>query len=150
MAGWRIGSLVANAEIIKTVLKFKSNMDSGMYKPLQMAAIKALSMGREWSKRLNSVYQERRKVVFQIMDLIDAKYEHDTAGLFVWGYIGHRTSDEVCDQLLYDGKVFITPGHIFGSNGEGYVRISLCNSLEILEESRNRVQRLVKDKIKTI
>lgn len=142
MAGWRIGALVGHRNAIDTVLKFKSNMDSGMYKPLQMAAAKALSMDESWMSSLNEIYIKRRKIAQAIMTEVGAEYEEDNAGLFVWAKVKNSTQtvEEFCDEILYGAKVFITPGHIFGKNGEGYIRISLCSSEEILTNALHRIR----------
>lgn len=143
MAGWRIGALIGHENAIKTVLKFKSNMASGMFRPLQEAAAKALSMDESWMRSLDNIYEQRKKIAHEIMDEIGAEYEDNVAGLFVWGRVG-KTSQKVsefCDEILYKAKVFITPGHIFGKNGEGYVRISLCSSEEIMNEALDRIRK---------
>ncbi len=142
MAGWRVGALVGHSNMINTVMKFKSNMDSGMYKPLQMAAAKALSMGQDWMDSLNHVYAKRKKIAQEIMNEIGGEYEENKAGMFVWAKIKNSTlnSAEFCDQILYGAKVFITPGHIFGSNGEGYVRISLCSDEKTLRSALERIR----------
>lgn len=142
MAGWRVGGLIAHENMINTVLKFKSNMDSGMYKPLQIAAAKALSMGQEWMDSLNAVYSKRKMIAQEIMSELDAEYEEGRAGLFVWAKIKGQniSASEFCDRILYNAKVFITPGHIFGSNGEGYIRISLCSDEEILSAALERIR----------
>ena len=146
MAGWRVGALVGHQNMINTVMKFKSNMDSGMYKPLQLAAAKALSMGQDWMDSLNKVYANRKKIAQEIMEEIGAEYESDKVGMFVWAKIKNSTltSAEFCDKILYDAKVFISPGHIFGSNGEGYVRISLCSDEEILRSALDRIRKNVR------
>lgn len=142
MAGWRIGAMIGNADILNTVLKFKSNMDSGMYKPLQIAAAKALSIDRSWFDELNEIYARRRKIAFEIMNALDAEYDEDSAGMFVWGKVPSFVScvENFCDDLLLKSNVFITPGHIFGSNGEGYIRVSLCNDKDILHQALDRIK----------
>ena len=143
MAGWRVGALVGHQNMINTVMKFKSNMDSGMYKPLQIAAVKALSMGQDWMDSLNKVYAKRKLIAQEIMQEIGAEYEENKVGMFVWAKISNSslTSAEFCDQILYNAKVFITPGHIFGSNGEGYVRISLCSDEDTLRSALDRIKK---------
>ncbi|MFT4533158.1 MAG: LL-diaminopimelate aminotransferase [Saprospiraceae bacterium] len=142
MAGWRVGALVGHQNMINTVMKFKSNMDSGMYKPLQLAAAKALSMGQEWMDSLNRVYASRKRIAQEIMEEIGAEYEEDKVGMFVWAKIKNSrlTSADFCDHILYNAKVFISPGHIFGSNGEGYVRISLCSDENTLRTALDRIR----------
>ncbi|WP_160069370.1 pyridoxal phosphate-dependent aminotransferase [Sphingobacterium bovisgrunnientis] len=142
MAGWRIGMLVANEARIGEILRFKSNMDSGMFLPMQLAAAKALSLDKSWYTQLNDEYSERRKTVFEIMDLLNCTYDLNQVGLFVWAQIpkGFKNSYELCDKILYDAKVFITPGGIFGTAGEQFIRISLCANNETLEKAIARIK----------
>ncbi|WP_420460631.1 pyridoxal phosphate-dependent aminotransferase [Neolewinella sp.] len=140
MAGWRVGVLAGAAAYLQTVLRFKSNMDSGMFLPVQQAATVALGLGQDWYDRLNATYRKRRTVALQIMDVLDCSYSHNQVGLFVWaktppGTDGYRT----CDRALYDYDVFITPGGIFGSAGDNYVRISLCSPVEVLQQALIRL-----------
>jgi len=158
MAGWRVGMIAGDASLIKEILKVKSQMDSGIFRPLQLAAVEALSQGDEWFSSLNKVYRERKEVVWQIFDLLGAKYDRNTAGLFVWGRITDRTMEtlglkreegvipagEVSDKILYGCGVFITPGFIFGHNGENYIRASLCAPVEKLQSALEKVRTLVK------
>jgi len=142
MAGWRIGMLVANEARIGEILRFKSNMDSGMFLPMQLAAAKALSLDKSWYTQLNEEYAERRKKVFEIMDLLNCTYDLNQVGLFVWAQIpkGFKNSYELCNKILYDAKVFITPGGIFGTAGEQFIRISLCANNETLEKAIARIK----------
>lgn len=142
MAGWRIGALIAHENAINTILKFKSNMDSGMYKPLQEAAAKALTMDETWMKSLDDIYIKRKKIAQEIMREVGAEFEENSSGLFVWAKIkdSSKSVEAFCDDILYNAKVFITPGHIFGKNGEGYIRISLCSSVEILNNALGRIK----------
>lgn len=142
MAGWRIGALIGHENAIKTILKFKSNMASGMFRPLQEAAAKALSMDESWMRSLDDIYEKRKVIAHEIMDEVGAEYEENVAGLFVWGKVKNTNLkvSEFCDKILYDSKVFITPGHIFGKNGEGYIRISLCSSEEVMNEALGRIK----------
>lgn len=135
MAGWRMGMLIASEERISQVLRFKSNMDSGMFLPLQKAAIKALSIGEEWYKNLNEVYRKRRLKVFELLDLLDCTYNKNQVGLFVWASIPKRYHDgyALSDEVLHSANVFITPGGIFGSAGNRYIRISLCSDEAVLD-----------------
>lgn len=137
MAGWRIGMLIANETRIGEILRFKSNMDSGMFLPLQLAAAKALNLDKSWYTQLNEEYAERRKKVFEIMDLLDCQYSLDQVGLFVWAQIPSTYSDcyALSDKVLYDAKVFITPGGIFGTAGEQFIRISLCANQDTLDKA---------------
>jgi len=140
MAGWRIGVLSGAPAYIDTVLKFKSNMDSGMFKPMQLAAIKALSLGSEWFTNMNRTYEDRRLLVYNLLDLLGATYQKNTSGLFVWAKVpeGFRNGIECADHYLYNHRVFITPGSIFGSQGEQYIRVSLCQKKEIIQQAIER------------
>lgn len=139
MAGWRIGMVAAEPDVIAQILKVKSQMDSGMFKPLQMAAVQALSQGPEWFEALNAEYRRRRVLAGEIFDLIGAEYDRNSAGMFLWGKVGGRGAD-VSDKLLYEAGVFITPGFIFGKNGENYIRISLCAKPEVLKKAAQRIE----------
>ncbi|MCK9628705.1 MAG: aminotransferase class I/II-fold pyridoxal phosphate-dependent enzyme [Bacteroidales bacterium] len=143
MAGFRVGMLAGESRLISYVLKVKSNMDSGMYRPLQLAAVKALSCNREWYESLNKEYIRRRDLVWQIFDATDSVYDKEQKGMFVWAKIpgNFHSSEEFSDKYLHESNVFITPGHIFGSNGEGFARISLCCNEETLLEALERVRR---------
>jgi LL-diaminopimelate aminotransferase len=137
LAGWRIGALLGNADLVKNVLRFKSNMDSGQPLPLQEAAIKALELGEDWHKNLNSIYKKRQQKAFELLDVLDCKYDKNQQGLFVWAKITNSYSDcyALSDKVLYDSKVFITPGGIFGSAGNQYVRVSLCQEVSVFEKA---------------
>lgn len=143
MAGWRIGTLCAAKERIDEVLRFKSNMDSGMFLPVQLAAAKALQLGKDWYNEVNAVYRKRREKVFELLDLLQCAYAKDQVGLFVWAKIpaGYANGFALSDEVLYGANVFITPGGIFGSAGDNYVRISLCGSIERFEEAISRIQK---------
>ena len=152
MAGWRIGMVAADSEVIAEILKVKSQMDSGMFKPLQLAAVKALANGPEWFTQLNDEYRRRRVLAGEIFDLIGAEYDHDSSGMFLWGKVkdagqredADRSPGEVLsDRLLYEAGVFITPGFIFGRNGENYVRISLCAKPQVLERAADKIRDLL-------
>ncbi len=142
MAGWRIGMLIANEMRIAEILRFKSNMDSGMFLPAQLAAAKALNLDKSWYTQLNDVYAKRREKVFEIMDLLGCEYAQNQVGLFVWAKIPNQYKDcyEICDKILYNANVFITPGGIFGTAGEEYIRISLCATESVFEEAINRIK----------
>jgi LL-diaminopimelate aminotransferase len=144
MAGWRVGMLAGRQEIISEVLRFKSNMDSGMFLPVQEAAVTALGLGKDWFKKLNDVYRRRRDKVFELLDLFACSYEKDQSGLFIWAAVPDQYADgyAMSDSFLYDGRVFITPGGIFGDNGNKYVRISLCRDVKVLEEAIGRVAKI--------
>jgi LL-diaminopimelate aminotransferase len=141
MAGWRVGMLCGAKERIEEVLRFKSNMDSGMFLPVQLAAAKALSLGKDWYDSVNAVYSERREKVFKLLDLLACKYSKSQAGMFVWARIPAKNKNgfELSDDVLYKSNVFITPGGIFGSAGEKYVRVSLCSPVEKFEEAIRRI-----------
>lgn len=142
MAGWRVGMLCGAKERIDEVLRFKSNMDSGMFLPVQLAAAKALTLGKEWQDEVNTIYRERRTKVFEMLDLLTCKYSKEQVGLFVWAKISskYKTGYELSDDVLYNANVFITPGGIFGNAGDKYIRVSLCGSVEKFEEAKNRIQ----------
>ncbi|MGC8749395.1 pyridoxal phosphate-dependent aminotransferase [Hydrotalea sp.] len=142
MAGWRVGMLCANQQFITEVLRFKSNMDSGMFLPLQMAAAKALTLGKDWFQSLNQVYVKRRKLVFDLLDMLQCVYQKNQVGLFVWAKIPSTYKDgyALSDTVLYQCNVFITPGGIFGNAGNGYIRISLCATEEKLNEAIKRIK----------
>jgi len=141
MAGWRVGMMAGAKERIDEVLRFKSNMDSGMFLPVQLAAAKALSLGKDWYHELNTVYAERRKYVFEILEKLGCSYDKSQAGMFVWAKTGADYKDgyALSDEVLYNKNVFLTPGGIFGSNGNKYVRVSLCAKKEVLQEALERI-----------
>jgi aspartate/methionine/tyrosine aminotransferase len=143
MAGWRVGMLCGAKERINEVLKFKSNMDSGMFLPLQLAAAKALELEQDWYDSINDVYRKRRKKVFELLTLLNCSFDENQAGLFVWAEIPKEYKDgfELTDKVLNDSNVFITPGGIFGSAGEKYIRVSLCATEEKLNEAINRIKK---------
>lgn len=142
MAGWRIGMLAGAPERIDEVIRFKSNMDSGMFYPMQAAAAEALDLDEEWYRSLNAVYREREVKGFELLDLIGCSYAKPQSGLFVWGRLPEGAGDcfEFSDKLLYGCGVFITPGGIFGSEGNNYIRISLCSPVEVLERAKQRIR----------
>ncbi|MCL7987188.1 aminotransferase class I/II-fold pyridoxal phosphate-dependent enzyme [Sphingobacterium sp. lm-10] len=144
MAGWRLGMLVAHPDRIDEILRFKSNMDSGMFFPLQAAAAVALSLDQSWYDELNTTYRERREKVFSIMDLLGCSYQKDQVGLFVWAKVPDEIKDAyaLTDKVLYDANVFITPGGIFGEAGSQYIRISLCATVETFDQAIGRIQTL--------
>ncbi len=141
MAGWRVGMLCGAEERINEVLRFKSNMDSGMFLPVQLAAASALELGNDWHDVLNKIYTERREKVFDLLDSIDCTYNKHQTGLFVWARIPavYETGYQLSDEVLNEAAVFITPGGIFGSQGNGYVRISLCSTAQKIAEATKRI-----------
>ncbi len=141
MAGWRIGMLCGAKNFIDDVMRFKSNMDSGMFLPLQLAAAKALTLGKAWHDAVNEIYIARREKVFRLLDLMQCTYSKEQAGLFVWAAIPVHYKDgyALSDEMLYNAGVFITPGGIFGSAGNAYIRISLCCTEEKITEAIKRI-----------
>ncbi|MBS1511447.1 MAG: aminotransferase class I/II-fold pyridoxal phosphate-dependent enzyme [Bacteroidetes bacterium] len=142
MAGWRIGVLSGAKEKIDEVLRFKSNMDSGMFLPLQLAAAKALELEQDWHDSINAIYKKRRTKVFELLALLQCGYTTDQAGMFVWAAIPTTYKDgyALSDEVLYNAHVFITPGGIFGSAGEKYVRVSLCCTEENITAAIQRIK----------
>ena len=141
MAGWRVGVLCGAKQRIDEVLRFKSNMDSGMFLPLQLAAAKALGLGKDWYDSVNEVYKARREKVYELLDVLGCLYSKQQAGMFMWAKIpvGYKDGYALSDEVLYNSNVFITPGGIFGSAGEKYIRVSLCGSVERFAEAINRI-----------
>jgi LL-diaminopimelate aminotransferase len=142
MAGWRLGMLLASSQRIQDVLRFKSNMDSGMFLPIQLAAAEALSLDQSWYQQLNEVYLERRNLVCQLFDTIGCTYQMQQVGLFVWAQVPDHYVDgyALSDALLSKARVFITPGGIFGSNGNRYVRVSLCAPVSTFQNAMERIR----------
>lgn len=145
MAGWRVGAVAGGKDYIDTILTFKSNMDSGMYKPVQYAAIEALNQPQNWHDHLNNQYQERREIAWEIMDALECKYDRSTSGLFIWGRIPEPAegAEEVSELYLHKSRVFITPGHIFGSEGNRYIRISLCADVKTLKKAKEKITQIL-------
>jgi aspartate/methionine/tyrosine aminotransferase len=145
MAGWRVGMLIAAEERVNEILRFKSNMDSGMFLPVQLAAAKALSLDKSWYDSVNQVYTERREKVYELLDTLGCAYSNQQVGMFVWAKIPATYKDgyALSDKVLYDANVFITPGGIFGSAGNNYIRVSLCGSMEKFNEAIKRVKACV-------
>ncbi|WP_456424135.1 pyridoxal phosphate-dependent aminotransferase [Lutibacter sp.] len=140
MAGWRVGMVVGASEIIKTILQVKSNMDSGMFLGIQKGAVEALKLSANWFEKQNSIYKKRRIIVWQIFDALGCTYDKNIVGLFVWAKLPKgKKAEEFTDTLLYKKEVFITPGTVFGSNGEGYIRASLCVNSTVLKEVLTRL-----------
>ena len=141
MAGWRVGMLAGAAEYLEPVVRFKSNMDSGMFKPIQEAAVKALQNPPSWYTELNDVYRARRKEVFALLDLLECSYDPHQVGMFVWAKIPNYYPDgyTLSDAILEATHVFITPGGIFGTQGNGYIRVSLCSDAKVFQEANARI-----------
>lgn len=156
MSGWRVGVIAGAAEYITEFLKVKSQMDSGTFKPVQIASIAALEQGKEWFAALNKEYRERKDLVWKLFDLLGAKYDKDTAGLFVWGKVepdnrflegtdpSKTLGERLSDKFLYEAGVFITPGFIFGRNGENYIRASVCATQPVIEDATKKIKELIK------
>ncbi|MBI4646461.1 MAG: aminotransferase class I/II-fold pyridoxal phosphate-dependent enzyme [Bacteroidia bacterium] len=141
MAGWRVGMALGKKEYIDAILQVKSNVDSGMFLPVQHGVIEAFNNSDAWHFNRNKIYIERRKYVYEIFDLLDFSYNMNQAGLFVWAKANHAVIDveKFLDEILYKAKIFITPGFIFGANGVRYARISLCSPVEVFKEALKRL-----------
>ena len=144
MPGWRMAMLASNAQFVQWVLRVKSNIDSGQFKPMQYAAVEALSAPKEWYDNMNRVYRSRRDLAGQIMHTLGCEYDEKQVGMFLWGKIpaGAEGSEAIADRVLYEANVFLTPGFIFGNLGERYIRISLCCKNETLEEALKRIKKI--------
>ena len=140
MPGWRIGMLASNKQFIEWILRVKSNMDSGMFRAMQLAAVKALEAPDSWYKQMNSVYSARKALAQAILEKAGAEVAPGQVGMFLWGKVQGK-GVEICDDVLYKAKVFITPGFIFGSNGENYIRISLCTNEQTLQKALERIEK---------
>ena len=143
MAGWRIGMVASDAEVIAQILKVKSQMDSGMFKPLQLAAVQALAQGPDWFRELNDEYHRRRILAGEIFDMLGVTYDKNSSGMFLWGKVSTADGRQLSDRILYEAGVFITPGFIFGKNGEEYVRISLCSKPQVLKQASERISKIL-------
>lgn len=140
MAGWRVGMIVGNSTLIDAVLKVKSNMDSGMFYGIQKGAVEALKNKKEWFQELNEIYRRRRNLVWKLADKLNLTYDKNAVGLFVWAKLpkGITSSEKFIDEVLYQKNIFIVPGTVFGTNGEGYVRFSLCLEEEKIQQAIDR------------
>ncbi len=139
MAGWRVGMLAGDASHLQQVLKVKSNMDSGMFYGIQKGAIAALSMPKTWFEEMNALYQERREALYTLVDLLGCSYDRKATGMFIWAQLpAGKTAEPFVDKLLHEKHIFIAPGTIFGSQGEGYIRFSLCVPLPKIEAAIKR------------
>ena len=146
MAGWRLGWVSGSEQRINEILKFKSNMDSGMFLPVQHAAIAALKLDKSCYDETNKIYAKRRVLVWKMLDLLKCEYDSAQVGMFVWAKVPKtiKSASDLSDQLLYESNVFITPGLIFGKEGENYVRISLCTNEDKLREAMSRIKKNIK------
>ncbi len=141
MAGWRVGMVSGNADKIEAILKVKSNMDSGMFQGIQRGAIAALQIADDWYDKMNAVYKERRNLIWELATLLGCSYDTTAIGMFVWAKLPEEVNAvEFIDNILYKNDIFIAPGDIFGSNGKGYIRFSLCVSKEDIKEAIKRLQ----------
>ncbi|MGI9551696.1 MAG: pyridoxal phosphate-dependent aminotransferase [Aurantibacter sp.] len=140
MAGWRVGMVLGSTDHINAILKVKSNMDSGMFYGIQKGAIEALKSSQDWFEELNAAYTKRRQLIFQLADKMNCSYDIHSVGMFVWAKLpeGSKSAEEFIDEILYDKNIFIAPGTIFGSNGEGYIRLSLCVTEDKIREAIDR------------
>ncbi len=148
MAGWRIGMLCGAKEKISEVIRFKSNMDSGIFLPLQLAAVTALELGDDWYRDVNEIYHTRREKLYRLLDLLECTYSKNQSGLFLWASIPDVYKDgyALSDDILYKAHVFLTPGGIFGSNGEKFIRVSLCSTIEKMDEAIDRIRKFINNK----
>lgn len=151
MPGWRIGMLAGNADFVQWILKVKSNIDSGMFRAMQMAAADALGAEKEWYADNNANYRKRRVLAGEIMQTLGCTYDEKQVGMFLWGRIPDicKHVEELTEEVLHKARVFITPGFIFGSNGERYIRISLCCPEERLAEALKRIKQMLSEKTNT-
>ena len=145
MAGWRIGMVAGRKEYLDYLVRFKSQMDSGMFKPMQLAAVKALEAGPEWYEGINSVYRERKVMAHALLDHLKCTYDTDQSGLFVWAKIppAENSGHSLADRILMEKRVFITPGFIFGPQGDRYVRVSLCQPGEVINSAIDRIKGVI-------
>jgi aspartate/methionine/tyrosine aminotransferase len=143
MAGWRMGILSGSKENINHVLKVKSNMDSGMFYGIQQGAIAALQQPQSWFDQINAIYKERREQVWKLAEAMGCTFSRDNSGMFVWAKLpdGHNDSERFIDQLLHEKHIFLAPGTIFGSAGQGYIRFSLCIDKGQIVEALNRLEK---------
>ena len=142
MPGWRMAMLASNAQFVQWVLKVKSNIDSGQFKPMQYAAVEALAAPQAGYDRMNEVYRSRRALAGEIMHTLGCTYDEKQVGMFLWGRIpeSYSGSEELADKVLYGANVFLTPGFIFGSKGNRFIRISLCCNQDMLAEALRRIK----------
>ncbi len=146
MPGWRIGMVASNPQFIQWILKVLSNIESGIFKPMQMATVAALNNTEEWHRKNNiEIYANRRQYAKAIMDILGCSYDDNQVGMFFWGRIPdkYKSSEELADKILYEANVFLTPGFIFGSKGERYIRISLCCNEDMLKEALERIKQVI-------
>ncbi|MCB0527442.1 MAG: aminotransferase class I/II-fold pyridoxal phosphate-dependent enzyme [Saprospiraceae bacterium] len=147
MAGWRVGALLGHSDYLKAVLRFKSNMDSGQFLAVQQAAVRALQLPGDWYAGLNDLYRKRRQVAEAIMEALGCRFDKAQQGMFLWAEIPERYRDAyaLSDELLQEKHLFLTPGGIFGSNGDRFIRLSLCSTVEVLEQALSRIVQPLKN-----
>jgi aspartate/methionine/tyrosine aminotransferase len=145
MAGWRVGMIVASQKHVNNIMRFKSNMDSGMFLLVQLAAAKALTLDASWYAEVNKIYAERKLLACRLLDAVQCIYDKSQVGMFIWAKIpsSYANGYALSDALLNQSKVFITPGGIFGTAGDAYVRISLCSKKELLQDTIERIQKML-------
>ncbi|MDR2497695.1 MAG: aminotransferase class I/II-fold pyridoxal phosphate-dependent enzyme [Tannerellaceae bacterium] len=145
MPGWRMAMLASNPRFVQWILRVKSNVDSGQFKPMQYAAVEALRAPRSWYESVNQVYRSRRAIAGEILRAIGCSFDERQSGMFLWGRLPEEASgsEAVADRILYEAGVFVTPGFIFGSCGERFIRLSLCCPVETLQEALGRVRKLM-------
>lgn len=146
MPGWRMAMLASNKQFVQWILKVKSNIDSGQFKPMQHAAVEALAAPKAWYDKMNETYHSRRALAGEIMHTLGCTYDENQVGMFLWGRIPdiYNGSEELADKVLYEANVFLTPGFIFGSQGNRFIRISLCCNNQMLQEALTRIQKVIK------
>ncbi len=146
MPGWRMAMLASNKQFVQWILKVKSNIDSGQFKPMQHAAVEALAAPKAWYDKMNETYHSRRALAGEIMHTLGCTYDENQVGMFLWGRISdiYSSSEELADKVLYEANVFLTPGFIFGSQGNRFIRISLCCNNQMLQEALTRIQKVIK------
>lgn len=146
MPGWRMAMLASNKQFVQWILKVKSNIDSGQFKPMQHAAVEALAAPKAWYDKMNETYHSRRALAGEIMHTLGCTYDENQVGMFLWGRIPdiYSSSEELADKVLYEANVFLTPGFIFGSQGNRFIRISLCCNNQMLQEALTRIQKVIK------
>lgn len=146
MPGWRMAMLASNKQFVQWILKVKSNIDSGQFKPMQHAAVEALAAPKAWYDKMNETYRSRRALAGEIMYTLGCTYDEKQVGMFLWGRIPdiYSVSEELADKVLYEANVFLTPGFIFGSQGNRFIRISLCCNNQMLQEALTRIQKVIK------
>ncbi len=145
MPGWRVGMLASNAQFVSWILKVKSNIDSGTFRSMQLAASEALMLGEEWYEEINNIYRPRRVLAEEIATMLECKFDSAQRGMFLWAKVPekYKNGAELADKILYEARVFITPGMVFGSEGENFIRISLCATEEKLKEAKERIKSIL-------